>query len=246
MNPSQVQRKRRGPISASGKIRRGRAGSLALAGTCGIVMIGAAALSIGGDDGSSTEAPLPERHDRATPHGAGAGSVADAPGRSAPAGGTDARPSRDAVRDRIAQAVRARHDVPVSSSGTRPDSQRAHAADEADGAPLGSLNKDYIRTTVVDDVVPLVRECYEHLLERDETTRGRVVMSFDILGDESVGGIVDGVEFLEETDLTDEGFGECVRESMASAVFEPPEGGGIVRVTYPFVFEPTDGAAAPL
>ena len=34
---------------------------------------------------------------------------------------------------------------------------------------------------------------------------------------------------------------ECLRESMMSMSFDPPEGGGAVEVTYPFVFVTEDG-----
>ena len=108
---------------------------------------------------------------------------------------------------------------------------------------MGSLSKEYIRDTVKEDVVPLVRECYNNLLEKDPEIAGRMVMQFAIMGDESVGGIVDEMEFAEESEIQDEDFRECVSESMMSTVFEPPEEGGKVVVKYPFVFttdEPTD------
>jgi len=56
------------------------------------------------------------------------------------------------------------------------------------------------------------------------------------MGDESVGGIVDELTFAEDSDIEDEAFRECVGQSMMSTVFDPPEGGGKVVVTYPFKF----------
>jgi hypothetical protein len=142
---------------------------------------------------------------------------------SPPTRSPEARAERDAVRARI-QGALARSDA---DGAARP----------SDDEPAGNLSKEYIRDTIREDLVPLVRECYDDLLQRDDAAEGRVVMQFDIVGDESVGGIVDDVVLTDATDLHEDDFSECVRESMASVIFDPPEGGGIVQVTYPFIFE---------
>jgi hypothetical protein len=148
-----------------------------------------------------------------------------------------AKPDRAVMRDRIRQALRRRYaDADVSERSSDPPT----AADEETELPPGKLTKEYIRDTVRDELVPLVQECYGELLRQDDRSGGRVVMQFDIMGDESVGGIVDDVRLTDETEIEDADFGECVRESMASVVFEPPEGGGIVSVTYPLVFTPAE------
>lgn len=107
--------------------------------------------------------------------------------------------------------------------------------DREDGS-FGTLSKEYIRDTVTEDVVPLVKECYDNLLSRDPEISGRMVLEFTIMGDESVGGIVDAMDFGEDSEIQDEDFRECLSETMMSTVFEPPEGGGKVVVHYPFVF----------
>lgn len=135
-----------------------------------------------------------------------------------------------AAKAGIERALEARKDTPA-----REPSEKAGHRDPRE-APLGSLSKEYIRDTVAEDVVPLVRECYNNLLEKDPEIAGRMVMQFAIMGDESVGGIVDEMEFAEESEIQDEDFRECVSESMMSTVFEPPEEGGKVIVKYPFVF----------
>jgi hypothetical protein len=111
-----------------------------------------------------------------------------------------------------------------------------------DEAPVEEavLDKDYIRKVVKEQVIELVQECYNSVLVDDPTVGGKIVLNFTITGDESVGGVVEAVEIAEGTTLLDPEMGECVAESMASATFDPPKGGGTVEVTYPLIFEPGD------
>jgi hypothetical protein len=166
--------------------------------------------------------------------------VASAPGRptqppraTEPGSGTT---PREQVRERIRHALRRRYGG--SGSLGAADVDDASRSERDTELPPGNLDREYIQQTVREEVIPLVRECYDQLLETDEQSAGRVVMQFEIMGDETVGGIVDGVTLTEETELTQEDFAECVRESMASAIFDPPQGGGVVSVTYPMNFEP--------
>ena len=84
-------------------------------------------------------------------------------------------------------------------------------------------------------------------------------MSFSIVGDESVGGLVEEVAFGDaeafEHPQVEHGvpafplaehpeFAECMRESAASVLFDPPEGGGRVTVTFPMTFALDNGGSA--
>jgi hypothetical protein len=82
--------------------------------------------------------------------------------------------------------------------------------------------------------------CYESALAREPALRGRVVVDFMIVGDAKVGGIVDQAEINLRSDIGDEELRSCIRESMLSMVFAPPDNNGWVTVTYPFVFSPDD------
>lgn len=82
--------------------------------------------------------------------------------------------------------------------------------------------------------------CYEAALELDPKLAGRLVLSFVIVGDESVGGIVESVEIDPSTTIAGDELLYCMRESLLSLVFEPPKGGGSVTVTYPFELSPDD------
>lgn len=61
-------------------------------------------------------------------------------------------------------------------------------------------------------------------------------VEFAITADLSVGGIVEEVIAIEAPGLTSPALIECVRETMYTMSFPPPEGGGTVKVSYPFVF----------
>ncbi len=140
------------------------------------------------------------------------------------------RAKRDAVRAKIEKAI-----------ASRPDADDTVPAAD-DDSPLrarvkGSLTKDYIREVVREDVIPLARDCYNSVLEDDPEFGGKLVLDFEILGDESVGGVVDNVLPGEGTTVAHPDFVECMSESMMSVVFDPPEGGGRVLISYPFVFE---------
>lgn len=150
------------------------------------------------------------------------------------------KPDWSAARVGIRKALDARAAAAREAQPGDGDPER----DEGSGPALGTLDKDYIRNTVREDVVPLVRECYNDLLEKAPATDGRMVLKFTIMGDESVGGIVEEMEFGEDSEIRDEGFRECVAETMRSTVFAPPEGGGVVVVTYPFIFTTDPDAEA--
>lgn len=111
-------------------------------------------------------------------------------------------------------------------------------ADEADGdePPGGTLDKDYIRARIQEDLVPIAKECYESALEDEPKLGGKLIMKFAIVGDEDVGGVVEEADVDPTSDITHADLLECMKESMLALSFPPPEGGGRVLVTYPFSF----------
>jgi hypothetical protein len=129
--------------------------------------------------------------------------------------------------------------------------ERQEAGGEAPSSPnpqtrvFGSFDKEYIREVVREDLVPLAQECYNDALHRVPDLGGTMTLEFAIMGDETVGGVVDHVELGEGTTIVDLEMSECIRESMLSVAFDPPEGGGVVEVTYPIIFEPADDEDAP-
>jgi hypothetical protein len=139
------------------------------------------------------------------------------------------RGARDEMRERIYRGF-----------GRPPPAQPASAnqAPLALGSDAGTLDRLYIQKRIREDFVPLAKECYEAALERDPKLAGKLVFSFVIAGDEDVGGIVESAELDPSSTLVEKGLVYCLRESLLSLSFEPPEHGGVVTVTYPFVFSP--------
>jgi hypothetical protein len=134
------------------------------------------------------------------------------------------RARRDALRQQIEAAQRAR--------------THRKADEPSDPEAVGELPKEYIRERVRDDLIPLALECYTSALEDDEKLAGKLVFQFRIVGEPDVGGIVDDAQIAPESDIQHAELQECMRESLMSMSFDPPENGGAVDVTYPFEFSP--------
>jgi hypothetical protein len=111
-------------------------------------------------------------------------------------------------------------------------------------APLpprpASLEPSYIRDRIREDFIPMAQACYESLLTRRPGAEGRAVMSFEIVSDANLGGVVESAEFVgEDGGVPDAGVREgefltCMRESMLTVAFLSPGQSGRVTVRYPF------------
>lgn len=77
-----------------------------------------------------------------------------------------------------------------------------------------------------------VRLCYERELARRPSLVGRVVVRFVI----SATGAVQAAT-IESSDLEAPAVDDCVIGAVRRWTFPEPEGGGIVAVTYPFLFQ---------
>jgi len=101
--------------------------------------------------------------------------------------------------------------------------------------PLGK----YIQQTVRQQFVPLAASCYDELLQKEPAAKGRLVLELEVVGDSSVGGVVNDVELGEGTSFGESDFTTCVRESLLSTVFDaPPEGQQSVTISYPLELAP--------
>ncbi len=76
------------------------------------------------------------------------------------------------------------------------------------------------------------RACYESALRTDPNLQGRVAVSFAIGRDGTVRAAHGG------GDLPHGGVISCVAGAFMGLTFPQPDGGGVVRVTYPIVFSP--------
>jgi hypothetical protein len=146
------------------------------------------------------------------------------------------RAERDELRKRIYQAL---GQTPPTNARALPPSMLAREA--------GTLDAAYVKERIQEDFLPLAKQCYEAALERDSGIAGKLVMSFNIVGDDEVGGIVEAADSTEDSTISDPELLYCMRESMLSMQFEPPKQGGSVTVVYPFVLSPdsADARAKP-
>lgn len=166
---------------------------------------------------------------------------------SDPAEGKDreeARRARNAMRDRILEALRTRAAAAGSAAkpSAAPSRQEASPSPSAtEEIPIGAYDPDYIRSHFREDMFPLLKSCYEGALKRRPALAGKLALKFTIVGDPQVGGVVDTAEFADESDLKDSEMETCVRESLMTLTFDKqPSGSGKVDVVYPVLFSPGD------
>lgn len=235
------------------------AGALAMGGAAVAVYVASGDVAVHNQHGRAAvrtgQTAVASEH--AAPRSAVAPVVAAAPKLPQPT--SKAKPTRTltsleraGVRKEIADAIAKRQRGDEGGLGERPEN-------DDDDEDFGSLDKKYIQEVVSEDLLPLVTECYESAIEKaGGRLDGSVIVKFSIAGDASVGGIVDDVELDNSKvsfDLSDgkgrrdpgefplaenPDFAECISESTASLLFDPPEGGGRVQVSYPFIFATDD------
>jgi ferric-dicitrate binding protein FerR (iron transport regulator) len=133
---------------------------------------------------------------------------------------------------RIIHAARRRRE---RASPAPPSTSSGQASAQLE-APRGVLPKEYIRATI-NEAIPLVKECYELSLHERPDLSGKLIAEFTILGEEDAGGLVALVDITgEDAVARHQPLEECIRETIYSLEFPRPEGGGQVKVRYPFVF----------
>lgn len=111
-----------------------------------------------------------------------------------------ADPQRHTERERVRRAL----------------SERWHEA--AEEAPI--LPGSAFRDAMVEDLIPLVKEC-----QSLAGGAGRFRAAFNLLGAPDVGGFVESVELLDENELDDPAFLECVEQSALSITFDADAAG---------------------
>ncbi len=161
-----------------------------------------------------------------------------------PADRAEARRARDAMRAEILDALRRRDAGPRAAPSPSPPAAAAAAPAKAkkdDDEPDGRYDPSYIQEVFHRDMFPFLKGCYADALRRKPKLAGRLVLSFKIVGDSQVGGVIEDAAFADDSDLKDPEMETCVRESLLSITFDkPPEGGGFVKVTYPVLFSPDE------
>ncbi len=153
------------------------------------------------------------------------------------------RERRDQMREKIYRAFGRTPPPPGAPRITKRGSSPSHA-------DLQKLDKEYVQERLREDFQPLAKECYDAALKHDPSLAGKMIIEFTIVGDESVGGIVDSatlvddsslVSALDDSALVEKELSLCMLESMMSMSFAPPKHGGITTVRVPFVLALKDG-----
>jgi TonB family protein len=97
----------------------------------------------------------------------------------------------------------------------------------------GNLSRAEI-DRVIRQNLPRFQNCYQRALVRSRNLAGKVAVRFTIA---PTGGVAQAN--VDETSMGDAAVESCIVGVMQSLRFPKPRGGGIVLVTYPFVFRST-------
>ncbi len=122
----------------------------------------------------------------------------------------------------------------LGTIGTRPRSE----VSTGNATQQGALDKDIIRR-IIRRSLGRIRYCYERELVKNPNLAGRVSVRFVIRPDGTVTSVADGGSSLPSEEVK-----ACVRQAIAALTFPQPKGGGVVVVTYPFIFAPEGVADA--
>lgn len=195
------------------------------------------ALEPGANEWPRSPGPIREADEGTEPGGvsAAAGARAAAPEPTLAATNEAAR-ARWALVHHALELARAERRGGVAMVVARPS--------ESPPPTSGALRREYIQDAI-REVSPLIAECYELALEEAPELSGRLVVDFTIGGEPDVGGIVEEADVQEQSELHHPLLDECIRETIYSVEFPPPEAGGQVHVTYPFRFAREEAEDAP-
>ncbi len=153
----------------------------------------------------------------------------------------------------VARAAKQGKFVPAPV-GTAPGSAEGGPSSRSD-QDRGAMDPKYIQEVVRTEFFPMAQKCYEELLARKDSAAGRpqdppqavrprgattVEMSFTIVADEKLGGIVEDASVASDGGVADERMSTCMRESLTTLAFRPPAHGGVVTVVYPIHFSPDE------
>ncbi len=154
----------------------------------------------------------------------------------------DGSPTLDRAR---ADAIRARlkalyGEAPAASETAQNKPNPQYPVMPHDPAQNDLALKDYIHQRIKDDYIPLAKSCYENALAKSPKLEGKLVISFRIVGDRRVGGVVDSADIDPSSTLADDDLSLCMKESMMSVSFDAPPDDKPVTIKYPLELSPGD------
>ena len=127
------------------------------------------------------------------------------------------------------------HAMVTENPGLRIPTSLTTTSIDGEGPPwrnnaVGSLDKEIIRR-VIRSRIGEVASCYDRGLTGRPTMQGRVAIQFTIMGDGSVQTVR-----LHNTTMENAFVEDCVLRSACDLRFPATNGGGFVRVSYPYNF----------
>ena len=161
--------------------------------------------------------------------GTGGGECRDRRGRRSASGNSAA-----AVRaSALAASAGARRAWPARSEpGAR---ERSPMSSPVIATVRGNLDREIIRR-IIRRHINEVRFCYEQQLAAHRELAGRMVVQFNIAPS---GQVLSSV--MQSSTLSNVRVESCTLQAVRRWEFPKPEGGGLVNVSYPFVFTPAGG-----
>lgn len=165
------------------------------------------------------------------------GAPATPAARSTPA--TQAAPSE--VEPKAANESAGRTDAAAPPRGTAsptPVRGLVMRDDEASRSPGAVEQNQLSRAAIqnaIESVTPKIKDCYEQALKIEPTLAGTVKVNFTLAGGDDGKGVVTEGE-IADSETKSPFFEACVLKEVAGAKFDAPDGGGTVKVTYPFKF----------
>ena len=170
-----------------------------------------------------------------------------APEASAGVEGAPRSASHPTKKRQVRKSAPAPREVPPSALGAPeadPSAPWAEElepeADREDKAPpirMGSLARSSIDEGI-RDVMPEIRACYQEALAAVPDLAGQLRIKFTIEEEEGSGWVKE--VSVPDADFDDVPMEDCVMDVVESVAFDPPEGGGVVIVSYPFVFSQSE------
>jgi len=227
------------------------------------LVLAGALFVLGGEVPRSEHETEAQRAAAASPSAVAERSVAPSEVASTPARervNADARAEREELRRRILEAQRARERAAAEgddageggstggepSATTGPGVPVPRDSDGPEGEPAaGGLidrtgDHEYLVKVMNEDLMPLADECYALARETQPELAGMLVLDFEILGEEEIGGVVESVELGQANELVDPNLVECMRESILATTLPAPEQGGRDAISISLRLSPDD------
>jgi len=162
------------------------------------------------------------------------------------------RAEREELRKRILDAIHARErerererERDAAESAVPREDEDSTTTDDALAPTPGGLSDrtgthEYLVKVMNEDLMPLADECYALTLVNQPELAGLLVLDFEIVADEEIGGIVESVTFGQNNEVVDPDLFECMRESILATTLPAPEQSGRDAISISMPLSPED------